>query len=353
MESRRVNADVVVVGGGPAGSAAAIACATRGLSVILCERERSGRERPGETLHPGIEPLLRQLGIADRLAEVVGARHAGIWVEWGGPRRFEAFGGDAIGPWSGVQAWRADFDALLLTRARRVGVDVRQPCGVTGVLMGDGAPCGVRTTAGPIDARMVVDASGATRWLGRALGVDSPARSPRLIARYGYVEGLCPAYDDAPSLVGDASGWTWTALVRPQLYQWTRVSFDGPPRSDWTPQHLLGLTPRAPSRGADVTWRMATQAAGPGWFTVGDAAAMLDPTSSHGVLKAIMSGMMAGHLIAAVLDGRTPAEATAAAYHDWLAGWFFTDAAKLAQFYRVLGLWCGGGLADFRRSAPA
>ena len=64
-----------------------------------------------------------------------------------------------------------------------------------------------------------------TRWLGRALGVRSPARSPRLIARYGYIDGSCPARDDAPSLVGDSSGWTWTALVRPKTYQWTRVSF--------------------------------------------------------------------------------------------------------------------------------
>ena len=148
MARRPVDADVVVVGGGPAGSAAAIACATRGLSVVLCERERSGRERPGETLHPGIEPLLRQLGIADRLARVVGARHAGIWIEWGGPRRFEAFGGDASGPWNGIQAWRADFDALLLTRARELGVEVRQPCAVTGAMMRDGILHGLETTAG-------------------------------------------------------------------------------------------------------------------------------------------------------------------------------------------------------------
>jgi len=333
---RSVDADVVVVGGGPAGSAAAIACATRGLRVVLCEREQAGRDRPGETVHPGVEPLLRQLGGADRLVGTIGARYAGIWIEWGGPRHFEAFGGDASGPWSGLQLWRADFDALLLARAREIGVELRQPCAVTGALMCDGMLDGLETAAGPITARMVVDASGATHWLGRALDVASPARSPRLIARYGYMEGSCPAYDDAPSLVGDTSGWTWTALVRPRLYQWTRVSFDGPPGSDWTPPHLLALTPRARSRGADVTWRMASKAAGPGWFMVGDAAATLDPTSSRGVLKAILSGTMAGHLIAAVLDGKAPAEATAAAYHEWLAAWFSTDVANLAKFYRKL-----------------
>jgi thioredoxin reductase len=53
MDDRHVDADVVVVGGGPAGAATAISCATRNLRVTLLERDVSGRERPGETLHLG------------------------------------------------------------------------------------------------------------------------------------------------------------------------------------------------------------------------------------------------------------------------------------------------------------
>jgi len=338
MGDRSVDADVVVVGGGPAGSAAAISCATRNLRVVLCEREAPGRDRPGETLHPGIEPLLGQLGVADRLASVVGARHAGIWVEWAGDRRFQAFGFDADGPWNGFQVWRADFDRLLLARAREVGVEVRQRCGVTGLLIDDGEPRGVSTVAGPVTARVVVDASGMTRWLGRALGVAYPTHSPRLVARYGYVHGDCPERDAAPALIGDASGWTWTAMVRPRTYQWTRVSFTGQPAAGWIPEELRGLLPLGPARGADVTWRMAENTAGTGWFMVGDAAATLDPTSSHGVLKGIMSGMMAGHLVAVAIhqDGKAASADAAAAYHDWLAGWFTTDAAQLTRLYRQL-----------------
>ena len=86
--------DVCIVGAGPAGAAAAIACANAGLQVTLFEQEAALWARPGDTLHPGVEPILRQLGVAQQLAGVTGLRHAGVWVEWGAPRRFQAYGSD-------------------------------------------------------------------------------------------------------------------------------------------------------------------------------------------------------------------------------------------------------------------
>jgi flavin-dependent dehydrogenase len=339
MEPRQFDTDVIVVGGGPAGSAAAIACASRGLRVWLFERETFGGERPGEALHPGIEPLLAQLGVADRLDSVVGVRHEGIWIEWSRSRRFQSFGRDSEGRWRGFQVWRADFDTLLLQRARETGVEVFQPYAVTGILNGDDGASGVTTGAGPVTGRMIIDATGRADWLSRMLGIERRVRSPRLIARYGYADGYCPTHDLAPTLVGDRSGWLWTAMVRPGTYQWTRVVLDasaiGP---DWMPEAFSGLVPHGRSRGADVTWRIASEVAGRNWFMVGDAAARLDPTSSHGVLKALMSGIAAGHLIAAVLSGTAPAAGAAAAYHDWVAGWFADDAVQLSKFYRELGV---------------
>lgn len=335
MEARPIDTDVLIAGGGPAGTAAAITCARNGVRVLLCERDATPGERPGETLHPGVEPLLAQLGVADRLAAVTGARHPGIWIEWGSARRFEGFGADERGTWEGYQVSRPGFDTMLLKRARELGVEVRRPCAATGVL-DDGR---VQTTDGIVAARVKVDATGRARWLGRALGIPAEPRSPRLFARYGYVEGDCPPRDDAPALVADAEGWTWTARVKPRLYQWTRVRFDGEQTpGGWTPAELSDLSPRGPARGADVTWRIAERVADPGWFMVGDAAAILDPTSSHGVLKALMSGMMAGHLIAAIVHDRAPAHEAAAAYHAWLTGWFSTDAARLREFYRQLNV---------------
>ncbi|MFM0335991.1 NAD(P)/FAD-dependent oxidoreductase [Paraburkholderia fungorum] len=340
METGRYDTDVVIVGGGPAGSAAAIACVARGLRVLLFERERFTRERPGETLHPGIEPVLEQLGISGaRLASVTGARHEGIWIDWNGARRFEMFGQDMQGAWRGFQVQRIAFDAMLLARAAEAGAIVRQPCAVSGLLMQEGVVQGVFVNGAPVTARVVVDASGRAQWLRRQLGIDAAPRSPQLIARYGYANGSCPQRDAAPQMNGDASGWIWTAMLRPGTYQWMRVSLNGEKLpADWVPDELRHLAPQGRSRGADVTWRIAGDVARPGWFMVGDAAAVLDPASSHGVLKAILSGVTAAHLIAAVLADKASADAAAHAYHDWLADWFSTDAAQLARFYRDLGV---------------
>jgi flavin-dependent dehydrogenase len=276
-----------------------------------------------------------QLGVGSRLTSVTGARHAGLWIEWGGSRRFEAFGADDRGAWQGFQVWRADFDAMLLEHARALGARVEQGCAVTDVDLRNGVICGVKSSRGSISARMVVDATGSARLLCRKMHIGSRRRSPPLFARYGYMTGTCPERDDAPLLRGDASGWSWSARVKPELYQWTSVRFGSTVGGD-IPEEFRALTLLGAPRGADVTWQIADDAAGTNWFMVGDAAASLDPTSSHGVLKALMSGLMAGHLIAASLAEKAPRDVIEKAYSDWVRGWFSADARRLNEFYQKL-----------------
>ncbi len=339
MDAGHFDADVIVIGGGPGGSAAAITCAARGLRVRLLERDSFPADRPGETLHPGVETVLAQLGVADRLAAVVGSRHAGIRIRWNDASRFEPYGQDAAGPWHGCQVWRADFDALLLGRARELGARVFQPCAAREVLMENGRIAGVLTDEGPMSAPMVVDASGRAHWLGAKLRMERSVHSPSLVARYGYATGSLPDLDVAPLLVGDSSGWLWTALVRPGVYQWTRVVLDGTKHAaDWRPDEFRGLVSLGSPRGADVTWRLAGKTAGPGWFMVGDAAAVLDPTSAKGILKALLSGIITGKLVASATTGTALLEEVADIYNQWLSGWFANDARHLAAFYQSLGI---------------
>ena len=193
---------------------------------------------------------------------------------------------------------------------------------------------GLETSEGEVRARFVVDAAGSRHWLARRLGLVIRRRSPRLVARFSYLEGVCPARDEAPAIVADEEGWTWTARVRPGLYHWTRLRHDGErPDPAYVPDELCDLSPCGRSRGADVSWRTVEEVAGAGYFLVGDAATVLDPASSHGVLKALMSGMMAAHLITQIVRQGANENLATLSYNDWVHRWFAHDVARLRDIY--------------------
>jgi flavin-dependent dehydrogenase len=331
------NPDVLVVGGGPAGCATAIGCAQLGLQVILIESKPFPRTHPGETLHPGVEPLLKQLGVLEPVLAAGFLRHKGNWVQWEAENEFVPFGEDDSAVWLGFQAWRADFDAILLNRARALGVEIIQPCHASSLVMDGCRVIGVETSLGTFRAAKIIDAAGDHHWLAQQLGLQIQYHSPRLIAYYGYVTGECPARDHAPAIVADSCGWTWTAKVRLQLYQWTRLSFvDQKIAKDWLPNEFFGLKIYQPMRAANVSWRIVSQPAGYGYFLVGDAAMVLDPTSSHGVLKAIMSGIWVSHAIASELLGNLTEQQAIDHYCLWIHNWFRHDVKNLSSLIAKL-----------------
>jgi flavin-dependent dehydrogenase len=325
--------DVVVVGGGPAGSAAAIAAARHGLRVALMEAARFPRYRPGETLHPGVGVILEQLGVAvDELAPSH-ARPAGIKVAWGGAAELVPFGADGAGPWRGYQIPGERLDAALLARARASGVTVRHEA-ARAVLRNGAAVAGVQGLSVTYPAAVTIDASGRRHWLARELNLQIRRHSSPLVARYGYGLGEQPALDDAPSLTADEVGWTWAARIDHGLYHWTRldVAASAPARTT-PPATSQGLRPIGPTRAADVTWRVVEPVAGDGYLLAGEAAAVLDPASSHGVLRALMTGQMAAAAAVAVVADPTAARQAAWSYREWLLEWFRRDAAALAERY--------------------
>lgn len=328
--------DVVVVGGGPAGSAAAIGCAQRGLRVALIERHDFPRFRPGESLHPGIEPVLQQLGVAGQPCVQHALRFNGYWVQWNKPLRFIGFGSDDDGPWRGFQIPRATLDTTLLQHAAALGVMVHQPCRALAVLSEKNRVTGVRTDSGRLRADYVIDASGASAWLHRQLGLTSHPCSPRLIARYGYVRGCPPGYQHAPHLAAGHDGWTWIANVQAHVTHWTHLAFNAPGlHSPVVPQSLRHLPTQGAIHGADVTWRISTAPAGGGYFMVGDAASQLDPASSHGVLKALMTGIQAAQVVSDCIGQPSVQSSAQRQYRQWLGDWFEKDMAQLRRFYRL------------------
>lgn len=329
MSEVKLSTDIAIVGAGPAGCAAAISAAQANLRTVLIEGSIFPRFRPGESLHPAIQPLMAQLGCEEEFLAADFPRFAGIHVRWRSEPRFQEFGRDEDGRWLGFQAWRATFDQILLNRARQLGVEIVQPSRALRPLLSEHRIVGIETSVGTIASKFVIDAAGGRHWLSRALGNPIHEYSPRLVARYGYGE-TSPHSGELPAIIADESGWTWHAEVGPRRFNWIRLNlrgeFNDPDPGNGSSQ-----------RGADVTWRIVTRPAGPGYFTAGDAAAVLDPASSHGVLRAIMSGIMAADVIRQASQCPQTQLELAQSYCKWWKSWFVHDVYSLHKLYSEHG----------------
>src|SRR4051794_562999 len=123
-----MNADVIVVGGGPGGSICATRLARAGARVIVLERDKFPRFRLGESLLPGSLPIFAEIGVLDTILATFIHKH-GARFQDDASKRKERFGFE--GAWRpdyphAFQVPRAEFDALLLDHARSSGADVRE-----------------------------------------------------------------------------------------------------------------------------------------------------------------------------------------------------------------------------------
>jgi len=323
--------DLAIVGAGPAGCAAAIWAAARGLNVVLVSRIES-RFRPGECLHPGIEILLRDLGVLDEVLERSRVQPSVRTVEIEGRRLTDNFGSDADGPWRAFHVFRSDLDAILLSRAQQLGVALYLHKSRVTPLVQNGRVYGIDVGGRLFHSTFVIDASGPNAWLTHAMGRELMAGSPRLTAFYGYSRGRMP---DEQSFTANSAGWQWTAQISPSLVNWTSLQF-GVHKKPRPPATVSSLSPVGSSSGADVTWRIAPSVAGASYFIVGDAAVVIDPAAGNGVLRAVMSGIKAAYNAHAVLCGKTSPTEAARDYEKWLRLWFEADTAKLSAMYDSL-----------------
>lgn len=330
-------ADLIILGAGPAGTSAAITAAQAGLRVILIEGLKFPRHRPGETLHPGIEPLLIQLGVQKEVLAANFTRHEGHWVEWGKEKRFVPFGHDENDKWKGFQVWRADFDEILIKRAEKLGVMVLQPCRALRPRVEKHCVTGIETADGFLAGKFFIDAAGGQHWLAKHLRIEVKTFTPKLVVRYAYKKGDYSKFDSAPSLTVDEKSWRWTAKITNDLLHCSRLFFDYRNLESNVFEHTQPqTTTEIYNRGADVSWRIVQSSAGEGYFAIGDAASVLDPVSSHGVLKAIMTGIVVSHLIIQSLGKNIPTERSSEIYNRWITNWFAADAKRLCQIYREL-----------------
>lgn len=328
--------DVIVVGGGPAGSAAAITCSANGLRTLLLESDSEPSERPGETLHPGLEPLFRSLCISTQVNQADFLRHPGYFLRSETNPSFQAYGSDRSVQRLGYQAERRKLHRILLDRAIVGGVKVLLGERAIRPRLRGNAVSGLVTGTRAFESRFVIDASGSSQWLRRLLPIWSFRVSTLLVAHYGWFD---PGHElemssTLPEFRMVGGGWTWTAPIREDKFAWVSLNLTDRRRSArLVPDILARAIPIGKPSARDVTWKIARPCAGPGYFLVGDAACALDPASSHGVLMAIMSGMIAADGISKSLNHSADIVRIQQGYSAWLEGRFCSDAQALITLY--------------------
>ena len=325
-----VDLDVVVIGGGPAGSTAGALLARAGCKVRLFDRERFPRFHVGESLLPQSEPLLRRLGVWDQLGA------AGFQRKWGAHFTFEPDGGSnhivfagALGSRPAAQAFqvrRAEFDDLLLRNAATQGVDVEEGVEVLAVRFEGERASGVRIRRADggeeeIGALVVFDATGREAMLGGQLKIrerDAVLRQAAMFSHYrGARLGLGKEGGDI-LVVGGPAGWYWmipldaeTASVGVVFPGGVMAERRGRPLAELY-EELLAASPEVSGRIAgatrieqvhplaDFSYRLR-RFGGDGWVAVGDAACFLDPVFSSGVHVALTTASRAADDVAKAL----------------------------------------------------
>lgn len=324
--------DVVVIGGGPAGSTAATLLTKRGHKVIALEKAHHPRFHIGESLLPMNLPVFERLGVLEKV-RALGVFKPGADFEADNERGYNTYAfARAIGnsPPHAYQVWRQDFDKMLYAHARESGADARE--GHEAVRIEQHGPrdtrVDVRADDGRsycIQARYLVDASGRDAFLSGKRKLRRKNDRHQSAAIFGHFRGAeFRAGEDAGniSIYSFEHGWMWMiplpdgvmsvgAVCRPDYLK---------QRKGRTVDFLLETLKRNPSlwkrmqraelinNEVRVTGNYSydsSQMGGPGWVLIGDAFAFLDPVFSSGVYLAMSGAEQAAQVVDAAL--REPA----------------------------------------------
>jgi flavin-dependent dehydrogenase len=365
MRTRNEEADVIIIGAGPASSLAGATLANRGRSVIALEREYFPRFVIGESQLPRSTMLLEQAGLLDAvLARNFMKKYAATFKLGNEVVRYCFADGLPGDPPMAFQTPRGQLDQVLATAARGKGVDVRFGQQVESVDLSKPDRVSLAVTdletqeKQTYTGKWLLDCSGFGRVLPRLFNLEAePCLVPRT-ACFTMFEG-----DNRPS--GSEEGDIWCGIVPNVGWCWLIPFSDGrtstgfladTKRYDALPGSdrdrllaLLKLEPNCAERLRDARavnkvqrlagWtRIVKQMYGPRWAVVGNAGDFIDPIFSSGVMLAMESGTLVGQLADRELAGdrvdwmseyQDPIKKATDVFRGFVESWYEGDLVRI------------------------
>ncbi|MQS06635.1 geranylgeranyl reductase family protein [Streptomyces alkaliphilus] len=336
-------ADVIVVGAGPGGSAAAYHLARSGLDVLLLEKTAFPREKVcGDGLTPRATKQLVAMGI-DISEEAGWLRNRGLRIIGGGHRLQLDWPELAGYPDYGLVRRRDDFDEQLARQAVKAGARLYERCNVTGPVMeartgtriiGVTARLGEEKREVEYRAPVVIAADGNSSRLSLAMGLHRDDRRPMGVAvrtyfesprhEDDYLESWLELWDrrgDEPRLLpgygwifgmGDGTSNVGLGILNSSKafgeLDWRQVlkawCASMPEEWGYTPDNMTG-----PIRGAALPMAFNRKPHYTrGLLLVGDSGGLVNPFNGEGIAYAMESGQIAAEVIVQAMARRTPAQ---------------------------------------------
>jgi flavin-dependent dehydrogenase len=336
-------ADVIVIGGGPAGSTVSTLIAQRGYRVELFEREHFPRFHIGESLIPETYWVLERLNMLPKMRQSHFVKKYSVqFINAAGKLSAPFYFWDNK-PHECSQTWqvvRSEFDKMMLDNAREHGVNVTEGVRVVDVIFDGTTAAGVTIqreggAREDVRARVVVDASGQNGLLMNRFGlrVWDPVLNKGAIWTYWKGAHRDSGRDEGATMViqtANKKGWFWyiplhddrasVGIVAPFDYLFKN-------RGDRVQTYLEEVEgcPAVKERVANATRATgffatkdysyrSKQISGEGWVLVGDAFGFLDPLYSSGVLLALKSGQLAAD---AIVEGLAKNDVSAKQLGSW------------------------------------